>query len=40
VTSPNGTTAAGLAVMAKDNFRKTIADTVIAARDRSVELGK
>ena len=40
VTSPNGTTAAGLAIMAKDNFRKIIADTVIAARDRSVELGK
>lgn len=40
VTSPNGTTAAGLAVMAKDDFRKTILDTVIAAKDRSIELGK
>lgn len=39
VTSPNGTTAAGLAVMTHDNFRKTIRDTVIAARNRSIELG-
>ena len=40
VTSPNGTTAAGLAVMADQNFRNTIKETVIAAKNRSVELGK
>ena len=39
VTSPGGTTAAGLAVMKENNFRKLIADTVRAAHDRSVELG-
>ncbi len=39
VTSPNGTTAAGLAVMGRGGFRKLIEDTVIAARNRSVELG-
>ncbi len=40
VTSPNGTTAAGLAVMADANFRDMIARVVKAATDRSVELGK
>jgi len=40
VTSPNGTTAAGLAVMAAANFRQVMRDTVVAARDRSIELGK
>ena len=40
VTSPNGTTAAGLAVMKAADFRKTISETVIAATRRSTELGK
>ncbi len=40
VTSPNGTTAAGLDVMSKAGFHDMIADTVEAARRRSVELGK
>lgn len=40
VTSPGGTTAAGLAVLEKANFRGLIADAVRAARDRSIELGK
>ena len=40
VTSPNGTTAAGLAVMKDAGFRELIAKTVIAARDRSIELGR
>ena len=40
VTSPHGTTAAGLDVMKAANFRKVISDTVTAARDRSIELGK
>lgn len=40
VTSPGGTTEAGLGVLHKGQFRKLIADTVRAARDRSVELGQ
>ncbi len=40
VTSPNGTTAAGLAVMKEAEFRKIISDTVLAATRRSTELGK
>jgi pyrroline-5-carboxylate reductase len=40
VTSPNGTTAAGLAVIAKHNFRNIIQETVDAAKKRSVELGR
>lgn len=40
VTSPNGTTFAGLEVMRGADFRKIIADTVDAATKRSVELGK
>jgi len=40
VTSPGGTTAAGLAVMQNAEFRKLIAAVVRAARDRSVELGR
>ena len=40
VTSPNGTTAAGLAVMKEADFRKIISDTVLAATRRSTELGK
>ena len=40
VTSPNGTTYAGLQIMAKHDFRKIIQDTVDAATKRSIELGK
>lgn len=40
VTSPNGTTAAGLKVMADSDFRGMMEKVVIAARDRSIELGK
>jgi pyrroline-5-carboxylate reductase len=40
VTSPGGTTAAGLAVMNKAGFRQIMANTVQAAKDRSVELGR
>jgi len=40
VTSPGGTTAAGLAVLEEANFRGMIADVIRAARDRSIELGK
>jgi pyrroline-5-carboxylate reductase len=39
VTSPGGTTAAGLAVLAAHDFRELIAGVVRAARDRSLELG-
>jgi pyrroline-5-carboxylate reductase len=41
VTSPNGTTAAALAVlMGEDRLKKLMAEAVEAARARSVELGK
>ena len=40
VTSPHGTTAAGLAVMARGDFRGLMEKVVTAARDRSRELGK
>ena len=40
VTSPNGTTYAGLQVMAGRGFRDMMRDTVIAATKRSTELGK
>ena len=41
VTSPNGTTAAALAVlMGDDRLKNLMADAVEAARQRSVELGK
>ncbi|NOY80956.1 MAG: pyrroline-5-carboxylate reductase [Kiritimatiellaeota bacterium] len=40
VTSPGGTTAAGLAVLADGNFRGLIRKMILAARDRSVELGR
>lgn len=39
VTSPGGTTAAGLAVMAEAGFETIISDVVRAATDRSRELG-
>lgn len=39
VTSPNGTTAAALAVLTEDDrLKKLVADTVAAARARSIEL--
>ncbi|NNE74174.1 MAG: pyrroline-5-carboxylate reductase [Acidimicrobiales bacterium] len=40
VTSPNGTTAAGLAVFEQADFRALVADVVAAATARSVELGR
>lgn len=40
VTSPGGTTAAGLAVFESKGLDKIITDVVKAARDRGVELGK
>lgn len=38
VTSPGGTTQAGLQVMEARGFRDTIRDTVLAAKRRSIEL--
>jgi pyrroline-5-carboxylate reductase len=40
VTSPNGTTFAGLKRMEAHGFRGTIRETVIAATERSVELSR
>jgi pyrroline-5-carboxylate reductase len=40
VTSPGGTTAAGLAVMADAGYRDIMRRVVAAARDRGVELGQ
>lgn len=40
VTSPNGTTAAGLAVLSQNHFRDLVEKVVTAARDRSLELGQ
>lgn len=40
VTSPGGTTEAGLRVLEENEFRTLIKRVVRAARDRSVELGK
>ena len=41
VTSPNGTTAAALAVlMGDDRLKKLLTEAVEAARKRSIELGK
>lgn len=39
VTTPGGTTAAGLAVLEKHNLQQVFASAVAAAVDRSVELG-
>ena len=38
ITSPAGTTAAGLAVLEKEGFPGIVRDSVRAARDRSIEL--
>ncbi len=40
VTSPGGTTAAGLEILNRNDFRQLIAHVIRAARDRSVELGR
>ena len=40
VTSKGGTTAAGLQVMSDANFRQIIEETVKAAKNRSIEMGK
>jgi len=40
VTSPGGTTAAGLAAMNETGISQSIAAGVKAAHDRSIELGK
>jgi len=40
VTSPNGTTFAGLKKLAAANFRGTIRDTILAAQARAAELSK
>lgn len=40
VTSPNGTTFAGLQVLADENFRETIRKTIAAAARRAGELSK
>ena len=38
VTSPGGTTAAGLKVMKEANFRRLVSEVVTAAKKRSIEL--
>ena len=40
VTSPGGTTAAGLGVFAERGYRSIVADVVAAATERSLELGR
>jgi len=40
ITSPSGTTAAGLAVLESSNFPAIVQNAVLAARNRSVELSK
>ena len=40
VTSPGGTTAAGLAVLESGGFRPLVRRTVQAACDRAAELGR
>jgi pyrroline-5-carboxylate reductase len=40
VTSPGGTTAAGLKVLADRDFRGLVRETVLAAAERSRELAK
>jgi len=40
VTSPGGTTEAGLSVLGKNKFRSLISEVLRAACDRSIELGK
>lgn len=40
VTSPGGTTAAGLKVFDEKRLKAVVAEALVAARDRAVELGK
>ncbi|MBA3849071.1 MAG: pyrroline-5-carboxylate reductase [Opitutus sp.] len=40
VVSPNGTTFAGLQVMAARQFRETVRDTILAAKRRATELSQ
>ncbi len=40
VSSPGGTTLAGLEVMEQENFRQIIVNTVQAAKNRSIELAR
>lgn len=40
VTSPNGTTFAGLQILAAHKFRETIKETILAAARRAAELSK
>ena len=40
VTSPKGTTAAGLAIFEKKGLKQIVADAVVAATERARELGK
>jgi pyrroline-5-carboxylate reductase len=40
VTSPNGTTFAGLQVLSAHKFRETIKETILAAARRAAELSK
>jgi pyrroline-5-carboxylate reductase len=40
VTSPGGTTEAGIATLEAREFEETIAEAVVAAAKRSVELGE
>ena len=39
VSSPNGTTVAGLEAMRKNNFKKSVESAIVFANNRSVELG-
>lgn len=40
ITSPNGTTEAGIASLTKDDFSQIIENCVKSARDRSIEMSK
>jgi pyrroline-5-carboxylate reductase len=40
VASPQGTTAAGLQVMAARDFRATVRETILAATRRATELAR
>ncbi|MFU0791187.1 pyrroline-5-carboxylate reductase [Virgibacillus proomii] len=40
ITSPAGTTEAGVHILEQNNFQNMVVDCIYAARDRSIELGK